>query len=71
MFAPLLPLCLTCRLAGHVQMVGVTLVLYGMRAGATDLAEKAIVLGLPLLGLAAAITLASLVDYFRQLWAAL
>ena len=62
------------EVANHVvavQMVGTTFLLYGIKAPHSDLAEKAISVGLPLLVVAAAITLASLTDYFRKLWAAL
>ena len=54
-----------------VQMLGVTLLLYGLKAASTDLAEKAIGFGVPLLGVATLITLGSLADYFRKLWVAL
>ena len=52
-------------------MVGITLVLYAVKAAQTEAAEKAIVFGLPLLGAATIITLGSLADYLRKLWAAL
>ena len=52
-------------------MVGLTFLLYAAKAAKTDLAGKAAALGLPLLGVAALITVGSLVDYFRKLWAAL
>ncbi|KAK9809705.1 hypothetical protein WJX73_007628 [Symbiochloris irregularis] len=52
-----------------IQMVGITLVLYSFRAANEDLALKAIAVGMPLVGVAALITLVSLTDYMRKLWA--
>lgn len=53
------------------QMLGVTLLLYGLRAASSDLAEKSIVFGLPLLGVATLLTLGSLADYLHKLWVAI
>lgn len=55
----------------YTQMLGITLLLFAAKASPGDLAERAVVYGLPLLGVAATITFVSLADYFRKLWSAL
>lgn len=54
-----------------MQMAGLALVLYGIKAARTELAEQALTIGLPLVGIATVITVASLTDYLAKLWKAI
>ena len=56
---------------GCLQMAGLTFLLYGFKAGPSDLATRACEFGVPLLAVAALITAFSLGDYFRKLWSVL
>ena len=54
--------------SGRVQMVSITLLLFTAGGGQGWLHDTCAALGLPLLVVAAALTLLSLADYLRGLW---